>query len=100
MQTPVAAPVTTARRVRCALLGGAVVLSLALTACSGPLQTPSAGGVSRGSDRPWAPPIGQPEPDPPYTYPRPDIDHGCAEPETMNGFPCTSVPGTGRVIYP
>ncbi len=54
-----------------------------------------------GSDRPsGAPPIVQPRPDAPHTYPRPNIDHGCADGETLNGFPCKSVPGTGGVIYP
>lgn len=32
--------------------------------------------------------------------PSPNLDHGCAEGATLNGSPCTSVPGTGRVIYP
>lgn len=33
-------------------------------------------------------------------YPSPDPDHACAEGETLNGFPCHSVPGTGGGIYP
>lgn len=78
---------------------GAVVMStaacLGLAAC-GP---PAYEGQSR--DRPtWAPPIEQPQPDAPGTYPSPNLDHGCADGETLNGFPCKSVPGTGGVIYP
>ena len=55
----------------------------------------------RGSDRAGgAPPMQQPRPDEPGTYPRPNIDHGCADGETLNGFPCKSVPGSGGSIYP
>jgi hypothetical protein len=122
-----------------------VVVSLALTACSSPLDT-STGGASAGGD--WrsaarcqpqespaagdnpgdgpglspreilpdpskcpeayvgnggsagAPSIPRSEPDPVGTYPRPNINHGCVDGETLNGFPCKSVPGTGGEIYP
>jgi hypothetical protein len=139
-----ASPIT--RRGRRAAALGIVAASLALGACTSPLDTSSIGGASAGGD--WrsakrcqpqenpapgdhagdgpalspeeilpdrgrcpeayvghgggsgAPPLTQPEPDPVGTYPRPNLDHGCADGETLNGFPCKSVPGTGKVIYP
>jgi hypothetical protein len=74
MHTPVPA-LPTARRAPRALLGVAAAASLALSACSSPI-------------------------DPPYTDPRPNLDHGCADGAAANGFPCTSLPGTGHGIYP
>jgi len=97
-----AGPIT-ARRGRVALAGAAAVACLALSACSGPLDTPNAGsssGGDHGSGHSWAPPIDMPRPEPPYIHPAPNLDHGCAEGESANGFPCVSVPGTGGVIYP
>ncbi len=93
----------TARRGRIALAGAAAVACLALSACSGPLDTPNAGspsGGDHGSGHSWAPPITMPQPEPPYTHPGPNLDHGCADGASANGFPCVSVPGTGGVIYP
>jgi hypothetical protein len=58
----------------------------------------------RGGGPVTAPPIAGPDPGAgggsgPVRPPA-DPDHGCAEPETANGFACRSVPDTGRVIYP
>jgi hypothetical protein len=103
MYNAVPAGPITARRGRIALAGAVAVACLALSACSGPLDTPNAGsssGGDHGSGHRWAPPISMPQPEPPYTHPAPNLDHGCAEVESANGFPCVSVPGTGGVIYP
>jgi hypothetical protein len=106
MYNPVEAPPKTARRGRIALAGAAAVACLALSACSGPLDMPSTGSAS-GGDRgnsggghSWAPPIKQPVFEPPYTHPGPNLDHGCADGASANGFACVSVPDTGDVIYP
>src|SRR3954452_17115717 len=88
-----------ARRRRIALAAAAAVACLALSACSGPLDAPNAGSSSGGDEghggHAWAAPISMPEPDPPSSHPGPNLDHGCADGATANGFPCTSVPGTG-----